>query len=154
MRLSADNGDYGWDVWLDGVLQKYVVMADDETGEVVRYNPDDFFGQTETVCGRVEIQRALPKGTPKPAGAEGLVAPSWSDSGAVPVGEVTEGPVNFCAGPLWDTYEVSYDDIVRLALHFDAKPSDPNAKPSLPSLSRVSGEDYRGLGWCDEGGAA
>ena len=91
---------------------------------------------------------------------EGLVAPTWSDSGEVPVGEVTytyDFEKGWTAGPpillahsitsaigRWDgsTLEAIFGQ--------QSKPSDPNAKPSLPSLSRVSGEAYRGLGWCDE----
>jgi hypothetical protein len=86
---------------------------------------------------------------------EGLVAKSWSDSGDVPVGEVT-----YTYGEPMTAEEVQ--EIVRAALrpivaefvatHADLfiKPSDPNAKPSNPALCRVAGEAYRGLGWCDE----
>ena len=100
--------------------------------------------------------------------SEGLVAPSWSDSGEVPVGEVTftvswPQTADFL-GEGWEVYETGTPvsrqgdsggwDGATLALlgikEPTAKPSDPNAKPSLPSLSRVSGEAYRGLGWCDE----
>jgi hypothetical protein len=69
--------------------------------------------------------------------SEGLVAPNWSDSGDVPVGEVTY-TVDFTALEL-DQSEPAF-----------IKWPDPNAKPSMPALSRIAGEAYRGLGWCDE----
>lgn len=85
---------------------------------------------------------------------EGLVAPQWSDAGPVPVGEVTYWPgvtVVSEDGRKWtpvDAYQMPGGQVsIGYVL---AKPSDPNAKPSLPALGRVAGEDYRGLGWCDE----
>lgn len=161
MRKSV--GDAGfWDVWLDGVLQKAVVMADDETGEVERYAVDED-GQplltrlnewaTETVYGKVEIRPSKNSPEPKPAKVEGLVAPNWSDSGDVPVGEVTEWTYT----PLptmvrtWLGGEIvgfRFKDWVE-GQTTTTKPSDPNAKPSLPALTRVGG-NKRGPGWCDE----
>jgi hypothetical protein len=86
---------------------------------------------------------------------EGLVAKSWSDSGDVPVGEVT-----FSAPLLIDGKAYNFVITEQTAHRFywengelvyrDDKPSDPNAKPSNPALCRVAGEAYRGLGWCDE----
>jgi hypothetical protein len=89
--------------------------------------------------------------------SEGLVAPTWSDSGAVPVGEVT---YTTHTGTTWTPVEevsttIQWTDAWTV-LHCPevtvkfAKPSDPNAKPSMPALSRIAGEAYRGLGWCDE----
>jgi hypothetical protein len=135
---------------------------------------------TETVRGKVEIRRSGSKGMLKPAKAEGLVAPNWSDSGEVPVGEVTytlvepsaymydeedDQPVTAEPEPIslrdWFATEIAkmVEDIPGIAGVFEfppevgqklAKPSDPNAKPSMPALSRIAGEAYRGLGWCDE----
>lgn len=96
--------------------------------------------------------------------SEGLVAPTWSDSGQVPVGEVTyhyeeswepmlvevTGPVVTYRYSDWrasDPMGGRWDGGFLLE---PAKPSDPNAKPSLPALGKVAGEEYRGLGWCDE----
>jgi hypothetical protein len=140
-----------WDVWLDGVLQKNVFMADDVTGEVERYITDGVgFGLTEMVLGNVEIRPANPY-VPKaqPAKAEGLVAPVWSDSGDVPVGEVTYTCPTMKAEELHAQYAEFWRDAAE-AYWRSAKPSDPNAKPSMPALSRIAGEAYRGLGWCDE----
>jgi hypothetical protein len=88
---------------------------------------------------------------------EGLVAPSWSDSGDVPVGqakEMTVGQVRFVylADDRWSMGVIGsdYSMEVRLEPMPEIRPSDPNAKPSNPALCRVAGEAYRGLGWCDE----
>jgi hypothetical protein len=89
--------------------------------------------------------------------SEGLVAPTWSDSGEVPVGEVT---YTTHTGTTWTPVEevsttIQWTDAWTV-LHCPevtvkfAKPSDPSAKPSMPALSRIAGEAYRGLGWCDE----
>lgn len=106
---------------------------------------------------------------------EGLVAPNWSDSGDVPVGEVALMELRF------DSIDVPYEytpGVVRCYGKFDwsryvglrdvgaiyhdgrlvwfaaderptPKPSDTNAKPALPALTRVGG-NKRGPGWCDE----
>ena len=83
---------------------------------------------------------------------DGLVAPVWSDSGVVTMGEVTysyELPtIEFeidNTGPL----AVVTRYWVNGALVNLGKPSDPNAKPALPALTRVGG-NKRGPGWCDE----
>jgi hypothetical protein len=133
MRVSVENGDRGWDVWVEGVKLENVVMADDELGEVEVF----WSGGRETIYGRVEIRRSVPNGTPK---VQGLVAPTWSDSGEVPVGEVTY-TVDFTS--------LECDQSVPAFIKWP-KPSDPNAKPAMPALSRIAGEAYRGLGWCDE----
>lgn len=69
---------------------------------------------------------------------DGLVAPVWSDSGEVPVGEVT-----FTWAP------VTLEQMVAEMDAYLAKEGDPNAKPALPALTRVGG-NKRGPGWCDE----
>jgi hypothetical protein len=78
---------------------------------------------------------------------EGLVAPSWSDSGDVPVGEVTyrnDGLLSLLTRrEQEDGAKLDFTKPPRL-------PSDPNAKPAMSALSKVAGESYRGLGWCDE----
>jgi hypothetical protein len=99
----------------------------------------------------------------KPAKAEGLVAPNWSDSGDVPVGEVTELKADQNSLDsmvrMWVREEIAGPVARHIGFRFKdwsdvqpkpAKPSDPNAKPAMPALSRIAGEAYRGLGWCDE----
>jgi hypothetical protein len=81
---------------------------------------------------------------------EGLVAKSWSDSGDVPVGEVT---YTYSEQNIADAVFAAAEKVglARAALSLlEPKPSGPNAKPSNPALCRVAGEAYRGLGWCDE----
>jgi hypothetical protein len=80
---------------------------------------------------------------------EGLVAPSWSDSGDVPVGEVAYmvDPFSELVAPC--LRPVVYEFVQKNAGLF-TKPSDPNAKPAMSALSKVAGESYRGLGWCDQ----
>lgn len=105
---------------------------------------------------------------------DGLVARVWSDSGDVTVGEVTElrfadldlpyvrtiGVVRCYGNFDWSHYVgmrdvgVIYHDgrlVWSAADSSSVKPSDPNAKPALPALTRVGG-NKRGPGWCDEGG--
>jgi hypothetical protein len=81
---------------------------------------------------------------------EGLVAPSWSDSGDVPVGEVTydySEPIP-APPPEWCRQIEGWPH--GKIIWANDKPSDPNAKPAMSALSKVAGESCRGLGWCDE----
>jgi hypothetical protein len=72
----------------------------------------------------------------------------FRDSGEVPVGEVTTYSLDEWAAIKAGI--VGSPTVWTLTAHIFAKPSDPNAKPSMPALSRIAGEAYRGLGWCDE----
>lgn len=82
MRLAANKDDPGYahysaishkkiDVFLDGVEQKHVEMADEEAGEILRCVTDaeghiqidpknPYRVWTETVRGKVEIKVSLP----------------------------------------------------------------------------------------------
>lgn len=93
---------------------------------------------------------------------EGLVAPVWSDAGAVPVGEVKytefvpltdldhmvlQWVQEEIAGPVARAVGFRFKDWKQASA--PSKPDDPNAKPALPALTKVSG-NKRGPGWCDE----